>query len=374
MGTTGWMTRVAGTPRRATGRRLLGLLVLASCLAACGSTATGATGGGSSAGGSGGGSTSNSGSFVGTASNAAILVQWTRTDGQLTGSLQQAMLEGEGSSEQVSSQSESFTGTISGDSVTLSLNQGLGSVTNLTGTLDGQQLDLNYPGQGGGLITIQMAPGGPPDFNADLASLQGRAGEAQNQAAQAQAAQQQANSVASAAQSVSEDLSTLQSSEHDATGTGSVVGDLAQMRKDLGQTQTDLQHVLGEVGHADVDTLCSDADTVSSDADTVGSDYDTIQGDQDSSGGDTGDITTAISALQHDQQALDADRTSDPADVPADAPTDAQINQAIKAGQAQINGENGTTGNAMSQAKTILNTANGDGSKALAACSAAGGG
>ena len=63
---------------------------------------------------------------------------------------QQALLDGSGSSEQVSSQSEAFTGTISGNSVTLSLNQGLGSVTNLTGVLDGQQLDLNYPGRTAG--------------------------------------------------------------------------------------------------------------------------------------------------------------------------------------------------------------------------------
>jgi hypothetical protein len=86
-----------------------------------------------------------------------------------------------------------------------------------------------------------------------------------------------------------------------------------------------------------------------------------------------GDISTAINALQHDQQALDADRTSDPADVPATAPTDAQINQAIKAAQAQINGESGTTGGAISQAKTMLNAANADSNNALAACSAAGG-
>ena len=382
MGATGGMTRVAGTPRGAV-RRLPALFALASCLAACGSTATGAAGGGQGAGGSAsagsgsssGGSNGTSGSFVGTASNAAILVQWTRSGDQLTGELQQALLDGSGSTEQVSSQLEAFTGTISGNSITLSLNQGLGSVTNLTGTLDGQELALNYPGQGGGVITIRMAPGGPSDFNADLTSLRGQAGQAQNQAAQQEAAQQQANSVASDSQAVSNDLSALQSAEHDATGTGSVAGDLAQMRKDLGQTQTDLQHVLGEAGHTtDVDTLCSDADTVSSDYDTVSGDYDTISGDQDSSDGDTGDISTAIKELQHDQQALDADRASDPADVPADAPTDSQINQAIKAGQAQINGESGTTGSAISQAKTMLNAANSDSNKALAACSAAGGG
>ena len=306
--------------------------------------------------------------------HAAILVQWTRSSGQLSGELQQALLEGSGSTEQVSTQSQAFTGTVSGNSVTLSLNQGLGSVSNLTGTLDGQQLDLNYPGQDGQVITIETAPGGPSDFNSDLANLQGEAGQAQTQAAQQQAAQQRTNSVASDAQAVSNDLSTLESSEHDASGTGSVAADLAQMRKDLGQTETDLQHVLGEAAHSDVNTLCSDADTVSSDYDTVAGDYDTISGGQDSSGGDTGDISTAIKALQHDQQVLDADRNSDPGDVPADAPTDSLMNQAVKAGQAQINGESGTTGSALLEAKTMMNGANADSNKAQATCSAAGGG
>ena len=173
---------------------------------------------------------------------------------------------------------------------------------------------------------------------------------------------------------MSNDLSTLQSSEHDATGTGSVAGDLAQMQKDLGQTETDLQHVLGEAGHTDVDTLCRDADTVSSDYDTVSGDYDTISGDQDWSRTGTPVTSTAIKALQQDQQALDADRNSDPADVPADTPTDAQINQAIKTAQAQINSESGTTGSALSQAKTMMNAANADSNKALAACWAARGG
>ncbi|MGZ4218221.1 MAG: hypothetical protein ACXVHJ_14625 [Solirubrobacteraceae bacterium] len=39
---------------------------------------------------------------------------------------QQALATGSGTSEQVSKQSTAFTGTISGSSVTLSLNQGLG--------------------------------------------------------------------------------------------------------------------------------------------------------------------------------------------------------------------------------------------------------
>lgn len=327
--------------RRQVGQ-LLGLGVLAVCLAPCGSTSSGAGGSGSAVGASPGGSTDNSGSFVGTASNAALLVQWTRNGSELTGELQQALLTGSGDQEQVSNQSAAFTGTISGPSVTLSLNQGLGSVTNLTGTLNGSEFDLTYPGENGGVITIPMQPGGPSNFNSDLSNLQGQAGQANTQAAQAQAAQQTTNQVASDAQAVSSDVGSLQWSVSNANGTGSVAGDLQQMQKDLGQTQTDLQHVLAEVGQTDSSTLCGDADNVSGDADTVQGDYDTIQGDQDSSGGDASSITSAIQQLQKDQAALDSDRQSNPADVPASAPSDAQVAQAINAAKAKIGGENGT--------------------------------
>jgi hypothetical protein len=351
---------------------------VACCAAALVAAVLGVAACGSSVGGSGGGSavpagsTDNSGSFVGTASNAAIFVQWTRNGSQLTGDLQQALIQGSGSQEQVSSQSAAFTGTISGSSVTLSLNQGLGDLTNLTGTLNGSDLDLGYPGQNGNVITIPMQPGGAAAYNSDLSRLQSQAGQANAQAAQAQAAQDQANHVAGDAQTVTSDLSSLQQAVASASGTSSVGSDLQQMRNDLGQTQTDLQHVLSEQGQTDSSTLCGDADTVSGDADSVQGDYDTIQGDQDSSGGDTSSITTAIKQLKQDQEALDSDRQNDAADVPADAPSDAQISQAIRAAQAKIGGENGTAGSAMSQATQMLNTAQGYANKAQAACSAAG--
>jgi hypothetical protein len=45
--------------------------------------------------------------------------------------------------------------------------------------------------------------------------------------------------------------------------------------------------------------------------------------------------------------------------VPADARTEAQISATIKAAQGKIGEENGTIGGALSQAKEMLNTANG---------------
>jgi hypothetical protein len=319
------------------------------------------------------GSGSGSGSFVGEASNAAILIQWTQNGSKLSGSMQEALLQGTGTQEQASSQSQAFTGTLNGSSVTLSLNQGLGSVSNLTGTLRGADLDLDLPAQGGGVTTVEMASGGPSRFDADLSKLKREATRADDQAAQEQAAQQQADQVSSDAGAVSSDISNLKSAEQSTTGTGSVAGDLAQTQKDVNQTRADLDKVLAEKGHTDVDTLCSDADTVSSDADTVQSDDDTIIGDQDSSDGDTSSIGTAVKQLRQDQTTLDTDRQNYPGDVPADAPSDAQIARGINAAQKQIHSEGGTTGGAVSQAKQMVATANGYANQAQAACSASGG-
>ena len=112
-----------------------------------------------------------------------ILVQWTRDGSQLTGELQQATLQDNSQSdsanpESVSNDSVAFTGTVSGSGVTLSLNQGLGSVNNLTGTLNGGELDLNFPGQNGGITTVALHSGNASAFNQAVASLQNQASQA----------------------------------------------------------------------------------------------------------------------------------------------------------------------------------------------------
>ena len=206
-----------------------------------------------------GGSSSGSGSFVGTASNAAVLVQWTRDGSQLTRELQQATLQDNSQSdsanpESVSNDSVAFTGTVSGSGVTLSLNQGLGSVNNLTGTLNGGELDLNFPGQNGGITTVALHSGNASAFNQAVASLQNQASQANIQVQQQAQAQAQAQSVANDASAVSQDLGNLKSAVSGANGTSSLGSDLNQTKTDLATTLTDEQKVLGEAGGTDSGT------------------------------------------------------------------------------------------------------------------------
>ncbi|HXE94257.1 MAG TPA: hypothetical protein VN544_10690 [Gaiellaceae bacterium] len=127
----------------------------------------------SDSGGSSSGSVGSDGaaSFVGTASNAVIFIQWTRAGSNISGALQQSILKSPAGSG-IDSQAIAFTGTIAGNGLTLQLNEGLGSVTSLTGQLSGSGFSLTYPGSGqGSLITIDFQPGRLREYDHDVDAL-----------------------------------------------------------------------------------------------------------------------------------------------------------------------------------------------------------
>jgi hypothetical protein len=316
----------------------------------------------------------SSGSYVGRASNAAVYVQWTRKDSKVTGDLNQALLQGSSGQTTVSAESVAFTGVVNGSSITLTLNQGLGSTTNLTGTLHSSRLSLDYPGQNGSVITIPMPSANATAYNTDASLLRQRARLSDVRYADQQAAQQRAGQVSSDAQAVVRDISTMSEAETDATGTSDVNPGLSEMRRDVATTLHDEQHVLAEAGHAASYNLCADADGVSAEADGVQGDLDGLQGDQDASNGDTGGISADVAQLKRDAAVLQADRDSDSGDVPADAPTHQQVQEALSTANAEMTGENGIAGSAMSHGQALYKIAKGYANQAQAACSSAGGG
>jgi len=101
---------------------------------------------------------SSAGSFLGKASNAVILIQWTRSGNAVSGSLQQTLLADPAGSG-VSTQQISFTGLVAGNGLTLQLSKGLGTTTSLVGTLSGSGFMLTYPGNGSNLIQVRFTPG-----------------------------------------------------------------------------------------------------------------------------------------------------------------------------------------------------------------------
>jgi hypothetical protein len=100
------------------------------------------------------------GLYVGHASNAVMLIQWTRTGGSVTGSLRQTITKrgGRGIS---ASDGKSFTGVINGKSLSLQVAGG----ETLVGQLSGSGFSVSVPGNGGGLITIEFSPGSVAEYD-----------------------------------------------------------------------------------------------------------------------------------------------------------------------------------------------------------------
>jgi hypothetical protein len=128
-----------------------------------------------------------SASYVGQATNAEILVQWTRAGNALSGSLQEALRKEPGSDEVVSS-SRAFTGTVAGNGLTLTLPEGLGTTKALVGTVSGNGFTMTFPAEGHELLSLTFVPGTVADYNHAVKEIEGKAehgGEASTTTGQA---------------------------------------------------------------------------------------------------------------------------------------------------------------------------------------------
>lgn len=314
------------------------------------------------------------GSFVGRAANAAVFVQWTRSGDQLTGSLHEALVK-DSAPQVIDNQTAPFTGSVSGSSVTLSLNGGLGVTNNLTGTLNGDHLQLDYPGPTGSVTSLDLKSASSSEFNGDVAALQARVDQANQAARQAQDQQAQTARVQRDADAVKTDLAALRSAATSAAqrGAGSYSADLAQARRDVAQAKRDADHVSAEARTVDSGTICSDAGQVGSDVGSVQSDVGSIQSDQGSTASSTTPVSDAINTLNQDDAALEGDRTTNPGDVPADAPGADEVRAAVRSARALASTATGAGGSAFAQAQMLEGTAQGYADSAQAVCTRAGG-
>jgi hypothetical protein len=296
-----------------------------------------------------------------------MLVQWTRSDNQLTGSLQQALLQGQAPSETVQSQNVAFTGTIQDQSVTLSLQQGLGTVTNLTGSLSGDQLNLSYPGQNGTVITLDMAPGTADDFNQTSQAFKttpNRSTPTRSRRPRRSSARRRFSATPRTLP-VTSRHSTMQSRTLEAPAHSRATcskcrrtsAKRSPTNKRCWRGRADrFRHALRRREHGRGRRQHGSRRPVDH------------PGDQSSAGADQNNFSQQISTLKQAAQSLDADRQSDPQDVPANAPTDDQINATIDAANGKGAGETSSGDSAISQAQAMVSTANGHANKAQAAC------
>jgi hypothetical protein len=315
--------------------------------------------------------------YVGTASNAALYVSWTRTDNELTGQLTQTRANDDGDGT-VQTRRTSFTGTVNENAVSLRLDHGFGTSTTLTGTLNGDTLALDYPGKDGAVITIRLAEGNSEAFNARLAELRERTATAKHDADE-QAARDQAvadeevaldqarTDAANLASSVRGQIDALDRSAEDATASnpGLYDSDLQVIRSSLDTVNNSYQ-VLESTIENGYDTVCDDAALVADDVKALQRDIDTMRRDVNQNT-DPSVLDDDISALRDQYQALTA---ADPGLLPAGAPTKANVDQAIRKARRKVRRAGGAN---FTAANKLLGQAQSLKAKADAACQAAGG-
>lgn len=305
--------------------------------------------------------------------STAIFLQWTRTGDTVSGSLTFSYLT-RNDAQQVSTENQAFSGVLNGDSVTLSLPQGLGSSTNLAVQIRGAQLVVSWPQQDGTLLPLALNPGAATAYNQAVADLQNtadaRAATARSQAAQASASAVQSAEHAAADAAVDHATSTLSddlgSLTDAATGVTSAIqsttsSTLNQMQADLATTQKAAAAVESEAkqaGPGDA-TVCSDAAGVVSDAAGVDSDQAGVQSDTTGLNGDLQALQDALATVNPDQQALQQAQQADPGYQPQPArPSQHVISAAISAAQSALRSGASTKANALATAASLDKQAN----------------
>ena len=183
-------------------------------------------------------------SFVAQADNAALFVEWTRNDDDLTGTLVQTRLSDEDPT-QVETDRVPLRGTVDGENVTLELGSTIGG-NNLTGRLDGDTLELTFPGDDGDLQRLEFKEGDQNTYNTAAEQVRQRAADAraEQEEAEAKEADRQAaqEEVDTAAARVSEALNALDSEVVAAEGSiESAGGQIELARSNLDLVRSDIE-------------------------------------------------------------------------------------------------------------------------------------
>jgi hypothetical protein len=307
-------------------------------------------------------------SFVGRASNAVVYVTWTRSDDSLSGQLTQARRadENDGTVDTVRA---SFDGTADGSAVSLRLDQGLGSVSTLTGELDGDALALDYPGLDGEVITIRLREGDGTDFNSALSELRAEA-EQDKQAADEAAAEEQAlEDAAATADAVRAGIDALDQAAENATASNPELyqADLDTIRSSLDTVKSSYE-VLTQGVAAGYGTVCEDASIVADDVQIMREDIARVRADvrRNTDPGVLGDDIRSLRGLLSELEA------TEPALVPAGAPTRADVEDAIRAARRTVR-RAGARGADFAAADDLLAQAEAIKAKADDACQRSGG-
>lgn len=272
--------------------------------------------------------------FFASGPDLALLVRWTDVAGQLAGSLDEVQTDSSAQSG-ISSVDIGFTGLRDGAHISLTLAQGLGTYTALTGSIRGISLLLTIPQNDGQLVDDTLSSSTVDAFNAAVTQL---ASAGQQQAMQTANAQASAAAEAQAEAAASQQAAAQQSLDQQLSAADSAVGsDLSPLMRDTlsipnpkdlySEGLLEGKHALAAAAHdyrveekdAQGCTAANDDGTVGADDATVGSDnadvqaaQATVQSNDATEVGAASTVTSDLQQVQTDLANLDAAEQADP--------------------------------------------------------------
>ncbi|HTC70660.1 MAG TPA: hypothetical protein VK662_13910 [Acidothermaceae bacterium] len=260
-----------------------------------------------------------------------LFIDWTRVGNDVSGNMSVAGAE----ESQFGAQTVAMSGTISGNSITLTFPAGLGAITNATGELTAVSLTLNLPNNDGTIDAYEFTPGTIDAYNVAVQALQsGASATAQAQieasASAAQLASQQAviaatdNTIAKAAAALINADAALEkdpaAAQNDVQALPAV---RATQQRDLASTAAAQRAVIAEAAQypdGNNGQVCSDAYEVTSDAYQVTSDDYQVTSTEYTINADLDTIRSDQAAVTQAAQDYKNAQSYDPAFLPNTAP------------------------------------------------------
>ncbi len=305
--------------------------------------------------------------YAATGNGWAMFLQFTKVGHQLDGTIQSAQLTSGGRS--VSSNTDSFTGTVAGQNVTLSGGFSF-DPNSISGTIVGSSIDLDLPGQNGQLYPAQFQPSTVAKYDAYVATLQEDAAtqtQINNAQAAAAAAQQQLNNqVDAAVQAVNNDESNISSGVSSLQGDASYLAeDVSAIQSDLNTANQDLQQTRGDAT-ANPSNTCLDAGNVQNDFRNEQNDQNNFNNDLSNAQNDLGNLQTALSALTNDWSGVVSAERADPSYMPVNGlpgqSDEVSISEAGAAAipqfKSSVSSDQQTISNLLSQGQSDVSQAN----------------
>ena len=262
-------------------------------------------------------------------------IQWEPTSGSnVRGTLKVESVSGTVPRERMSANSYPFTGTIHGNSVTLTFN-GPGTKARIRGRLQGGALTLPVPQAKSAIPPGSLTQSDTTDYNAATAGLNRGIQHANSFAEKARGQAYKRQRHASPEKSARIDLATLQQ-DASLASSGNLGSDLSSFASDIQRADSDL--ATEEQDASGSNSYCRLTDTVTGNEKSVRGDFRSVQGDAQALRPDLASVGRDIAIVEGDLRTLSDKRLPAPSGGdPAAAIATARAN--IGLAIAQANGD-----------------------------------